>query len=363
MVEPIRYPVVQIRPYGLLAYDRVEWPTRKIHEHRADKFVSETGKGQYEGALTPGAKKRLKRAIQTITAIAEPKVAFNPATGKDFNFTLNFITLTLPGPQRNITDREIKKQCLEPFLLQARRWFKLHSYIWRAERQKNGSIHFHLVTDTFIPYDQLRDLWNLKCNNLGFIDRFEQKYGHRHPNSTDVHAIKKVRNLSAYFSKYMAKDAETAEQRMRIPFARQIWHEKLIMAKGVKYKRILTRKESLIEGKVWDCSQNLKMPGNPELILEGEQLQLFQKAVEDMPDQVRTTDQCTIVFIDRSSWRKYIRGPLLAAWQEWCAERKKFSVPVESNHDPESNQAKRQTYSSGKTSEHHQNTIRNQYLN
>ena len=327
MIEPIRYPVVQVRPYGLLAYDRVEWPTMRINHTTNDKFVSNTGKGQYEGELTSGAKKRLKRAIQTITAIAEPKVAFNPATGKDFKFTLNFITLTLPGPQADITDKQIKKECLEPFLLQSRRWFKLRSYIWRAERQKNGNLHFHLVTDTFVPYDQLRDLWNLKLNNLGFIDRFEAKHGHRHPNSTDVHAIKKVRNLAAYFSKYMAKDAESAEHRMRIPFARQIWHEKLIMQPGTKYKRILTREESRIDGKVWDCSTNLKKPGNPELILEGEQLRLFKAAATDMPDQVREVDRCTIVFIDRAHWKKYIKGPLLAAWEEWCAERRKVDPP------------------------------------
>ena len=327
MIEPIRYPVVQVRPYGLLAYDRVEWPTRRLHPNRADKFVSEAGKAQYEGSLTTGAKKRLKRAIQTITAIAEPKTAFNAATGKDFTFRLNFITLTLPAAQGDIRDKQIKKQCLEPFLLQARRWFKLRSYIWRAERQKNGNLHFHIVTDTFIPYDQLRDLWNLKLNNLKFIDKFEQKHKHKHPNSTDVHALKKVKNLSAYFAKYMAKDAETAEQRMRIPFARQIWHEKLIMAKGVKYKRILTRKESLIEGKVWDCSSNLKLPGNAELLLEGEQATLFNKAIKELPTQVRRTDQCTIIFLEKPDWKKYIKGPLLQAWQEWCNARKELKEP------------------------------------
>lgn len=315
----LRYPVLQVRPYGLIAYDRTEYPTARRKEANAAAFRMRSGEAQYLGLLTPGARKRLKRSIQLICAIAEPKTAIAYKTGKEFKFKLNFITLTLPGKQGEITDSEIKKKCLEPFLLDARRHWKCRSYIWRAERQKNGNLHFHLVTDTYIPYDQLRDTWNRKLNNLGFIDRFEQKHGHRHPNSTDVHAIHNIRNLASYFSKYMAKGERVAEDLYRVPFARQIWHEKMLIAKGVKYKRVLTREESRIDGKLWDCSQNLKIKANCEMLLESEQLEIWQEAEKDSSVKVVHSDTCTIMFLNPWQFKKYVRGYTLQKYLEWLA--------------------------------------------
>lgn len=39
---------------------------------------------------------------------------------------------------------------------------------------------------------------------------FKDTFGHTDPNSTDVHAVYKVKNIAAYISKYMSKDADKA---------------------------------------------------------------------------------------------------------------------------------------------------------
>lgn len=286
---------MQIRPYGLMTYERVEYPTRRpkgkhhwqpglMEISQPTDFDRQTGQAQYKGDLSPGAKKRLKRAIQLILAIAEPKTAMNWKMNKEFKFKLNFITLTLPGMQGDITDKSIKSKVLDVWLKSAKRRFKLRSYIWRAERQKNGNLHFHLVTDTYIPYDQLRDTWNVRLNALGFIDRFEKKHGHRHPNSTDVHAIHNVKNLAGYFSKYMAKDA---------------------------------KKDQPIDGKVWDCSRNLKHKSNCETFLEGQALDIWNKAMNDTTLNSKSTEYCHIIFLNLTQFDSYVTGVLRSEYDSW----------------------------------------------
>lgn len=321
---------MQVRPYGLMAYDRVEYLTGRRKKHRHDQLAEKTsinanafeiraGQGQYEGLMTEGARKRLKRAIQLIVAISEPKTAMDFKTNKEFKFKLNFITLTLPCPQLNITDKQIKKEILDVWLKTAKRRFKLRSYIWRAERQKNGNLHFHLITDTYIRYDELRDTWNDKLNRLGFIDRFEKKHGHRHPNSTDVHAIKNVKNLAAYFSKYMAKGERTAEELYRVPWSRAKWHEKMIISPAVKFKRVLTREESRIDGKLWDCSKNLKYKQNCEMLIEAEAQLCLQRASQDPEVKQKNTDYCLMVFLSPSQFKKYVTGTVKSRYLEWLS--------------------------------------------
>lgn len=302
----LKYPVMQIRPYGLLVYERVEWPSGKrkskkehlpaiMHVQEPTPFEAAAGQAQYKGKMTSGARKRLKRAIQLIVAIALPKKAMNFRLNKEFTFKLNFVTLTLPGQQGFISDKDIKKHVLDIWLKAAKRRFRLNSYIWRAERQKNGNLHFHIVTDTYIPYDQLRDTWNQRLNKLGFIDRFEQLHGHRHPNSTDVHSIGKVKHLAQYFSKYMAKDEKEGQE---------------------------------IDGKVWDCSKNLKTKTNCEMLLEGEALEAWTRSSNDPDVKVKHSDHCSIAFLIPAQFDKYICGSLDTAYQSWLSSIR--NIPDES---------------------------------
>jgi hypothetical protein len=301
-------PIMQIRPFGLVCYDRLEWlsgspPVTAHHENKPLTTIS-----PYSGELAPSSRKRLKRSIQLLVAIAKDKTAVNFKCGKEFKFKVNFITLTLPAAQGDVSDNDIKSKILDPWIKKAKRRFSLNSYIWRAERQRNRNIHFHFITDTYIPYDQLRDTWNDNCQALGFIDRFQARHGHRNPNSTDVHAVHKVKNLSAYFSKYMAKDAKTAEGMQ--PENGKAWRplERNFNRSSIKFTRVLTREEGKIEGKVWDCSQNLKNKKNCETIIEDEERALIDTLLADETIQSRSTDQCLIIFLTPAQHKRYIQG-------------------------------------------------------
>jgi hypothetical protein len=80
-------------------------------------------------------------------------------------------------------------------------------YVWKYEKQGNGNIHYHILTDKFIPYRELRDNWNRIIEKHNYIYQFKLKHGHTDPNTTDIHSLKKVNNVPQYLSKYMIKEA------------------------------------------------------------------------------------------------------------------------------------------------------------
>ena len=244
--------------------------------------------------MTDGSIKRLRKAINTLCAIAKPKEALNFKTGKYFKFRLNFITLTLPCPQGEVSDKELKKQVLDVWLKAAKRRFKLKSYIWKAERQKNGNLHFHITSDCYIPWDQLRDTWNARLERLGYISTFEKKHGHRNPNSTDVHATYKIRNLANYLVKYMTKEGQPGEE---------------------------------IEGKVWDCSENLKLKDRCEMVVDNQVFNWLESVREKYPDQLKKMDQCSLLWLKEDQFEKELVGEFLDAYNKWKERIRNYVKP------------------------------------
>ena len=151
----------------------------------------------------------MKNSINWLLLAAPKKWVFQKSTNKRFQFKINFITLTLPTSDQKHTDTYIKRELLHPWFMSMAYSHNLRNYIWKAETTKNGTIHFHITTDTFIHHKDLRKTWNKQLERNDYIDQFEAKFGHRNPNSTDIHAVKNVRNLGAYMCKYLAKNDET----------------------------------------------------------------------------------------------------------------------------------------------------------
>jgi len=276
------YPVLQIRPYGLLVYTHKEYDTNPRRSENQTKNTITA----YTGKLTTFSKKKLKRALQLIVASAVEKEAPNFKSGKTFKFKLNFLTFTLPTAQGTTTDKELK-HALDNWIKRAKRKHKLNSYVWRAERQANGNIHFHMVTDTWIHYEKIRNDWNECLRAFGMIDKFKQKHGHENPNSTDVHAIYRVKNLVQYFVKYMSKEHKEGE--------------------------------APIEGKIWDCSTNLKNRKNCEMVLEGEVRDKWEEIVKDESLTRINDPMFTIIFIPPDMFVVLFTSSMLNQWNEYLA--------------------------------------------
>jgi len=169
------------------SYTRPAWTSSPVRNLHNDPFN-----------FSDKSRKELKEKIESIILLSRKKWIWDESLKKWFYFKLNFITLTLSDVQHH-SDVEIKNLMLNNFLTRLRQLHNVTMYVWRAETQANGNIHFHIITNVFIHYDVIRKLWNSILKYHGYCNN------HDNPNSTDVHSCKRIRNLAAYLVKYFSK--------------------------------------------------------------------------------------------------------------------------------------------------------------
>lgn len=244
-------------PNYLLAFNS---PPRKNHV----RYQIQNERTNTKGDLSIISQRKIKHAINNLIFISEPQTR-RTDTGEKFTFKINFITLNLPAPQFH-TDKELKAILNDWIKIWAKKG--LRDYVWKAEKQENGNIHFHITTNTYIHHSDIRNTWNSVLRHLGYIDKYreiqldwhkdgfkfrpdmfrkikgekvqwtynQQKEAYQrgkrenwtNPNTTDVHSVKNIKNLAGYLCDYMAKKGQGG-----------------------------------IEGRLWGCSRNLlKKPDN-----------------------------------------------------------------------------------------------------
>jgi len=194
--------------------------------------------GRVKGYLSAKSSGRIRDLVENwVNAVKADQLR----TKKSLDSYLCFVTLTLPAAQMH-PDKFLKRDLLNPFLIYAKRKWKVINFIWKAEPQKNGNLHFHILMDRFIPWQEVRELWNKLLEPLGYIDKFFEKNGSRNPNSSDVHGLirdKKNREIvfvGAYLAKYISKVSKVAKD-----------------APDTDEK-----KDRPIEGRLWGCSDKIK---------------------------------------------------------------------------------------------------------
>lgn len=308
---------MQIRPRYLLLYTILEGWSRRLSIQQTWNLNETNRKKAYGGLIGNCSAKRLRRCIENLVAISLPKQAVHFTTGKKFKFKVNFITLTLPCPQGEHSDKEVKRQCLDVWIKAAKRTFGLKSYVWRAERQLNGNIHFHIISDCYMHYEILRDSWNKRLNNLGYIDTFEKKHGHRTPNSTDVHAVNNIKDLAAYMVKYMTKGNNTAESLRAQPPWTKPKNKIKFKKNGPKFQRVLSLNEQRINGRVWDASTNLKTKDKCDFIIDSETAQLIDDAINKHECRHKVNDRVSMIFLKPGQLNKVLTTRYRNAWEEY----------------------------------------------
>lgn len=187
----------------------------------------------YSGQLTDGAKKRMRRAIELLCMGIKPVTILNPVSKRYIKHRLSFITLTVSAKE-NITAKEAYNNLLTHFMQWLRRTQNVSTYVWKAEVQKRGQIHYHITTPTFIHYKAIRDKWNNLQRKAGYLSNYYESKGHYDANSTDVHQVRHIDNLSSYLQKEFCKSIQNPQT----------------------------------IGKIWDCSMNLKKSKYFNIILE-----------------------------------------------------------------------------------------------
>lgn len=206
-------------PYFSLYSDRIvvhPRPFEAITKRKVDKnSLNNLKKKKFTGKLSKTQQALIKKKLTAwLSSIQEynknPRLTFK----RKEHYPV-FITLTLSAKQEH-SDKEIKRVLLDQFIKKLKSKFGVNKYFWRAERQNNGNIHFHLIVDKYCNYEHLKINWNIVQNKLGYIDRFEKKHNSRMPNSVDVRSASSVKNFINYVLKYSLKieDGEPIQGRI-----------------------------------------------------------------------------------------------------------------------------------------------------
>lgn len=210
----------RIQSNRIINYSRLEnyYPKKNrtsfTSENRTDNHV--------KGVMSRLAKKRIENVLFNWISTIQFYLLYTGKSQDSIKKFLRFVTLTLSAQQIH-SDSEIKKKCLFPFLQLLRDRYGVKNYIWKAEKQKNGNIHFHLILDKYISNRNLQMYWNRYQENLLYISRFEKRLHHRNPPSSEITSVRKLNRISWYLSKEMAKQ----QHQMKV------------------------------DGKQWDCSNSL----------------------------------------------------------------------------------------------------------
>lgn len=307
----ILIPKVTIHPTKICLYSEVKWIGCKSKGHNSENDkdeISEVNQSflksirKNNGFLSDHAKRKLFKSIDYLLITSDKKKVYSKVQKKYISFRIVFVTLTLQSDQIH-SDKEITNKCFNQLLIELSKYHNVKKYVWRAEKQENGNIHYHLLINEFIEWSELRKRWNRICNKLGYVDSYQKKQkeffknGFRlsnnpndkrtigqqrkayiigqksdwtSPNSTDIHDTRKIRDIKRYVGKYMAKQPE------------------------VNLEELNPDSEILIvDGRLWSCSQNLSNVTGCQLTEDWE--------ISDELEKVARLSNC---YIYRSSYFK-----------------------------------------------------------
>jgi len=108
-----------------------------------------------------------------------------------------FITLTYGKDFP--TDHNSKKH-LDSFLKRLRRLHPNCKYVWVAEKQKRGAIHFHILTPYYTPKDWVNSAWNEIVNTW----QRDNNLNHQ----TLLPNVISVLSAGSYLAKYLSKEGQ-----------------------------------------------------------------------------------------------------------------------------------------------------------
>lgn len=91
------------------------------------------------------------------------------------NGRISFLTLTLCSDQMH-DDNFVKLKMLNQFIIELSKKFIGIRYIWRAEKQENGNIHFHFLINKYVPWSYARYVWVRIQKKEGYLQKYTQKF-------------------------------------------------------------------------------------------------------------------------------------------------------------------------------------------
>lgn len=146
----------------------------------------------FQNGLTTKAKAKIKFASRIFQ--------FQVLDGQTEKAYASFITLTygLHYPEDHLS-----KKHLEAFIKRIKRKHPYFQFIWVAEKQKRGAIHYHILTPQYIPKSIINKAWN------GIVKKWQRSQIENGCKQQEVYPhVGAVNDAGKYMTKYMQKEGE-----------------------------------------------------------------------------------------------------------------------------------------------------------
>jgi len=104
-----------------------------------------------------------------------------------------------------MSDEQIRK-IHNSVLTRLRKIRKNFSYVWIAEKQKNGTLHFHMVTNSWFNIRVINRMYGVAISNRLQRDESNIRFELEKYNGVDVKLIKNINTVSKYVTKYVTKN-------------------------------------------------------------------------------------------------------------------------------------------------------------
>src|SRR5271157_2084864 len=351
-------PMIKVNPNQFILWN--EYTGYKVSRDRQSSDINlQLSKQKLD--VSNKAQRRILQAIDWFLLLTKPKTADNLKTGKTFTYRLAMATLTLPCEQIH-DDRYIKHNMLAGLFDRLRKEYSVRNYIWKAEKQYNGSIHFHLIIDQFIHYFELNRLWNIILKHHGYIDVYRSnmlafhKYGFRvrkellkqwpldkqklaynkgmrenwqNPvSSTDIHSLKKIKKVRAYVAKYLTKNPDKSKF-----FGQQILsYKKRHNCTQVPDWKIEEIKEDIskrlhVDGNYWYISRELSKCKIKSVPLDDLSYSEVAHIHEKFKDKIIECDRCTVYCLNIFELAKFKFTGILNHLKNFVLKQREIFFP------------------------------------
>lgn len=225
-----------------------------------EKQLLNLQKDKLTGMLSRETQKKMVSVIQNWDDTIQEYNATNHLRKNKSKRQIIMLTLTLSKKQWH-DDRVVKRQMLVPFIQKLVRIRPSLNYLWKAEPQQNGNIHFHLLIDHYFDKDYIRMLWNELQSRHGYHDLINFKKGNEGQPSTRIEGLRDKVNAVSYCAKYVSKNEG----------------------------------DRAILGRLWGCSDRLKLLKNIEYKLSNsETTEIFEMLRPEKID-VYVDEFCAVI--------------------------------------------------------------------
>jgi hypothetical protein len=259
------------------------------------------------GIVSDNAARKIRNAIDWLIASASEKYVYSKKTKRFHKWKLSFLTLTLPT-QGKMTDLEVKS-VLNSFLTLAKYNYGLHSYIWKAEPQTRGVIHFHLTSDCYMWKNSVRFEWNRLLSKSGLLN------GHSDPPTTKIHSTYKLSNVAGYLSKYFLKPKTISmpPEKNYLDGLPNYYHsnKEEVYSKSLGVLRYIRP----INGRLWGCSHSLSQARSFSYTVDTLEMRAMNGEIRGEAVREIQKQYCNYYQLPSDYYQKLAPGQIKHDWQ------------------------------------------------